>query len=237
MNYTYDFEDRLLSTSTGVQIVYDGDGNRVAETSNGATTKYLVDGLTPTSYAQLAEETVGGTVATQFTYGLTRISQNRAGALSYYGYDAGWSVRELVNSSSTITDTYDYDAFGDTVARTGSTVNEFLYRGEQFDVTLGVYYLRARYYIPGTGRFLTADKFQLPDRMVLHRIGRLLEEASYHPYTYAHGDGGNLIDPSGFEVVEGQIGVVDELLAESEVEDGLEIHHIIPACFAEVLGV
>ena len=39
VTYTYDFEDRLLSTSSGVTIIYDGDGNRVSE--NG--TKYLID--------------------------------------------------------------------------------------------------------------------------------------------------------------------------------------------------
>jgi hypothetical protein len=52
VNYAYDFEDRLISTSTGVQIVYDGDGNRVSESVGGGTTKYLVDGQTPTHYAQ-----------------------------------------------------------------------------------------------------------------------------------------------------------------------------------------
>ncbi len=36
VTYPYDFEDRLLSTSNGVQIVYDGDGNRVSETAGGA---------------------------------------------------------------------------------------------------------------------------------------------------------------------------------------------------------
>ncbi len=142
-NYTFDFEDRLLSTSSGVQITYDGDGKRVSETVGGVTTRYLVDDLT-TKYAQAADETVGGAVTTQFTYGLMRISQNRGGVLSYYGYDAGGTVREIVNGAGAVTDTYDYDAFGNTVAQTGSTVNEFLYRGEQFDAALGVYYLRAR---------------------------------------------------------------------------------------------
>ncbi len=140
-NYTYDFEDRLLSTSSGVQIAYDGDGNRVSETVGGVTTKYLVDDLTPTRYAQVAEETANGAVVAQFTYGLMRISQNRVGVLSYYGYDAGGSTRELLSTAGAVTDTYEYDAFGNTVAQTGSTVNEFLYRGEQFDPALGMYYL------------------------------------------------------------------------------------------------
>ena len=31
------------------------------------------------------------------------------------------------------------------------------YRGEQYDSDLGLYYLRARYYNPVTGRFLSRD--------------------------------------------------------------------------------
>jgi RHS repeat-associated protein len=31
------------------------------------------------------------------------------------------------------------------------------YRGEQYDSDLGLYYLRARYYNPATGRFLSRD--------------------------------------------------------------------------------
>ena len=45
--------------------------------SVAVTTKYLVDDLTPTRYAQVAEETANGAVVAQFTYGLMRISQNR----------------------------------------------------------------------------------------------------------------------------------------------------------------
>ncbi len=42
-SYAYDFENRLLSENAGaVTIVYDGDGNRVAKTGSGVTTKYLV---------------------------------------------------------------------------------------------------------------------------------------------------------------------------------------------------
>jgi hypothetical protein len=145
VTYTYDFEDRLLSTSSGVQIAYDGDGDRVSETVGGMTTKFLVDTQTPIGYAQVAEEIVGGVVVAHYTYGTMRISQNRAGVISYYGYDPGGSTRQLVNSAGAVTDTYTYDAFSNTVAQTGSTVNEFLYRGEQFDAALGMYNLRARW--------------------------------------------------------------------------------------------
>jgi RHS repeat-associated protein len=37
----------------------------------------------------------------------------------------------------------------------GTTPNNYLYRGEQYDSDLGLYYLRARYYNPLTGRFFS----------------------------------------------------------------------------------
>jgi YD repeat-containing protein len=81
--YTFDFEDRLLTATppafAPVSIVYDGDGNRVSKTVSGVTTKYLVDTLTPTGYAQVAEEIVNGSVNAQYLYGLMHISQTRAG--------------------------------------------------------------------------------------------------------------------------------------------------------------
>src|SRR5207253_3983557 len=47
--YGYDFEDRLTKVNGGVvSFVYDGDGNRVAKTVNGVTTRYLLDIKNPT---------------------------------------------------------------------------------------------------------------------------------------------------------------------------------------------
>jgi hypothetical protein len=58
---TYDFENHMLSHGA-VTMVYDGDGNRVAETVGSTTTKYLVDTLNPTGYAQVIDELVSGLV-------------------------------------------------------------------------------------------------------------------------------------------------------------------------------
>lgn len=46
----YDFENHLIQHGA-VTVVYDGDGNRVAETVGGVTTNYLVDTQNPTGYA------------------------------------------------------------------------------------------------------------------------------------------------------------------------------------------
>jgi len=59
--------------------------------------------------------------------------------------------------------------------------------GEQYDSDLGLYYLRARYYNPNTGRFMSRDP----------EAGHIKDPASLHKYLYAGGDPVNLIDPTG----------------------------------------
>jgi RHS repeat-associated protein len=161
-SFTYDSENHLMAMNSGaVTLLYDGDGNRVAKTVNGVTTRYLVDDLNPTGLPQVVDELVGGAVTRQYSYGLDRISENQfvsgAWTASFYGVDGGGSVRQLTNSTGTVTDTYEYDAFGNKVNSTGTTPNNYLYRGEQHDPDLGLYYLRARYYNQVTGRFLNVD--------------------------------------------------------------------------------
>ena len=46
----------------------------------------------------------------------------------------------------------------------GGTPNSFLFAGQQYDQNLGLYYLRARYYAPTLGRFLSQDPFAGDDR-------------------------------------------------------------------------
>lgn len=103
--FSYDSENHLMSMNSGaVQLLYDGDGNRVAKSVNGVDTYYLADDLNPTGYPQVVEELSGtGTVTRQYTYGLQRISQQQAisntWTPSFYGYDGGGSVRALTNNA------------------------------------------------------------------------------------------------------------------------------------------
>ena len=75
----------------------------------------------------------------------------------YYTFNAHGDVVGLVNVAGTQTKTYDYDAFGNEKDCVGSDPNPFRYCGEYFDVESGAYYLRARYYDPGIGRFTQED--------------------------------------------------------------------------------
>jgi len=94
-----------------------------------------------------------------------------------------------ISLRSAITDTYEYDAFGNefTVSDGSNTPNEMYYRGEQYDPDLGLYYLRARYYNPATGRFMSRDP----------EDGKAIDPKSLHKYLYAEGDPVNGIDPTG----------------------------------------
>ncbi len=188
-SFDYDFENHLTSLNNGsVTYVYDGDGNRVAKTVGGVTTNYLVDTNNHTGYAQVVEELQSGAVVKSFTFGQDLISQrNVGGPLSFYSYDGHGSVRQLTDATSSITDTYDYDAFGILISRTGTTPNDYLYSGEQFDENLGFYYLRARYMNSMNGRFLTADSFE----------GVQFDPITLHKYLYSNADPVMRIDPSG----------------------------------------
>ncbi len=65
--------------------------------------------------------------------------------------------------------------------------SQSFYSGEQYDSDLGLYYLRARYYNPATGRFLSHDP----------EDGNANDPASLHKYLYANGDPVNGFDPRG----------------------------------------
>jgi RHS repeat-associated protein len=74
----------------------------------------------------------------------------------------------------------------DTRGGSGDTVNPFRYTGQQLDGD-GRYYLRARFYDPGNGRFLSHDPL----------MGSASDPISMHRYLYAGADAVNGIDPSG----------------------------------------
>jgi len=139
-----------------LEYAYDADGIRVRSVTDGVVTNYLAD--KNRDYAQVLEEKdVDGNLIVSYVYGDDLISQKRGGSVSYYHYDGLGSTRTLTDSAGNVTDTYTYEAFGDLLHRTGNTENNYLFTGEQYDPNAGFYYLRARYYDAGNGRFTNAD--------------------------------------------------------------------------------
>ena len=194
--FGYDWANRLTSqtnVSAVVNIVYDADGNRVKKVAS-TTTIYLVAMVNPTGWPQVVEEsTVTGGVtnlAKVYTHGLALISQRLPGtSTNVYGFDGHGSTRFLLNPAGAITDTDMYDAYGSLVNSTGTTANNYLYAGEQNDPDLGLFYLRARYYNPGAGRFWTMDSDE----------GDQTDSLSLHKYLYCEANPLNMVDRSGHD--------------------------------------
>ena len=204
VNDAYDFENHLVHrTNPGgltIDITYDGDGNRVSKTvttaTNSVTTYFVVDDINLSGYAQVLEELTSTAacqpvVTTVYIYGEDPVCQEKfegsQWTTSFYGYDGHSNVRYLTDANGFVTDTYDYDAYGNLLAFTGSTPNVHLYSGEELDLDLGLYYLRARYHNTDTGRFWTEDSYE----------GENSDPATLHKYLYCGNNPVNACDPSG----------------------------------------
>ena len=95
-------------------------------------------------------------------------------------YDGLGSTTDLVDGSANVIGTYRYDVFGAIRSQTGSSPNQWLFTGEQRDGDSSLYFLRARYYDPAIGRFLSQDPAK-----------------AGHPYVYVENTPTNLTDPDG----------------------------------------
>jgi RHS repeat-associated protein len=187
--YSYDYDNRLIkavSPTETVTYAYDADGNRVESATLTDTVRYLVD--TNRELPQvLVEYKLGGMIAASYVYGDDLLHMTRNGQTSYYHFDGLGSTRLLTSDAGIVTDTYAYDAFGNLIARTGTTDNPFLFTGQKHDSNTGFYYLRARYYQPSTGRFTAVDPYE----------GDIYAPATLHKYLYAANDPVNKVDPNG----------------------------------------
>ena len=212
--YVYNAENRLVratvQSGNNVSVEeykYDYAGNRIAKSSEGEYTKYLLDVNGELTYV-LAEMNYDGTEKCFYTRGNELISQERDGKKSYYVYDGHGSVRALADESGKVTDKYVYDAFGNLISSVGSTKNDFLFAGEQFDPVTGLYYLRARYMNPSVGTFISMDSYE----------GSIDDPVSLHKYLYCNSDPVNNYDPSGYntlaemEATTGIQGVLNQMI-------------------------
>ena len=89
----------------------------------------------------MAETDEDGTLTAAYT---------RGDETSTYLYDGHGDVRGLMNANGRFSDTYRCNAYGELLASRGNTENHYLYTGEYYDGTSGLYYLRARYMKPST---------------------------------------------------------------------------------------
>jgi len=179
--YAYDHAGRLVALNdSGMEygFAYDGLGNRYQESVGGETTTFSLD--------LLAENPVVLGDGTQsYFYGLGRIGGQGAGGWTYDLADALGTARQIVDASGELQLTRSYDPFGNPLASEGQASASFGFTGEQ--TSAGLLYLRARFYDPEVGRFLSRDPFpgfpQQPDTL--------------NPYPYVRNNPVNYVDPSG----------------------------------------
>ena len=175
-----------LSCSTS-RFTYNGDGLRTARVSSRYSDMRYVWEVAAGLPAVLKEQDLhnaldGHGTDNTYVYGLDLISvTDRVGAQSYYLYDGLGSVTGVTDASGNAVATFSYEVFGE--IRSGAGVeSEFRFTGEQRDSQSGrnFYYLRARYYDPATGRFLSQDPLGIGN-----------------PYAYANNNPIRFVDPSG----------------------------------------
>lgn len=145
-------------------MAYNGDGVRLKQTvamsGTSTPTTYTVDlaaGLT-----QVLVDVTSG-VTNTYLYGALstgsgRIAQTNSslGGSSYFLNDALGSIRQMADSNGALTLSRSYDPYGSVLNAAGSAASAYGFTGEWTDNT-GLVYLRARYYAPGAGRFISKD--------------------------------------------------------------------------------
>jgi RHS repeat-associated protein len=74
-------------------------------------------------------------------------------------FDHNGNVTAYVDAQGTVVASYTYDAFGNTIAQTGSMADAFPHRfsTKYFDADTGLYYYGYRFYSPELGRWLNRD--------------------------------------------------------------------------------
>jgi RHS repeat-associated protein len=138
----------------------------------------------------------------------------------YYLYDALGTTAAITNMNAGIIDNNRFAPFGEPlspVAKNSRLTNSpWGYTGESHDIEAGLVYLRARYYEPGTGRFIQQDSHWNTDNMIYGDNPIILSGSSkvpddkaimqsYNLYAYGVNNPILYIDPDGELAYPGQI--------------------------------
>ena len=170
---------------------YDAFGRRVRRTApNGTVVRYLYDG------DDLLAELDGATGQTirEYTYypGVDRPHSVRvaaSGASYYYATDHPGNVVGLINAAQQLENEYRYVHFGEVQVVQENIGQPLRFAAREWDDVPGLYQVRARWYDPQSGRFVSEDPIGLA--------------GGINPYLYGNNDPINLRDPSGLECTAG----------------------------------
>ena len=215
--FGYDERNLLISLSDGSNYIvysYNGDGQRVAKTVNGKTAWFVND--INRNFYETVEEWDGRNRNASFTLSGGRLSSYENGQLRFELLDRLSSVRKIVNNNGAALANCEYDIFG---TSDSDISTRYSFAGEYLDQESGFIFLRARFYDPETGRFISKDPLGI--------------SAGLNGYLYCGNNPINMSDPSGFyagvddvfAIGIGVVGGVGGQLFEDMVFNNGEISH------------
>ena len=221
--YTYDGLNQLIGFTDGETVAsyaYNVDGLRIKKTVDDKTIHHVWDGS-----QQIIADVVDNEFyeANCYLRGTNLVAtynyQNGVkSGYTYYTQNAHGDVVNLTDETGAVTKSYTYDAFGVEQNIDDADDNAFRYCGEYYDSESGTIYLRARYYDPAIGRFISRDSV----------TGENTDPLSLNLYTYCHNNPIIGIDPSGHifniligagigAVVSGGISLVSSIISEGGI--------------------
>ena len=186
--YLYDARDQLTEVRRAGSLFesygYDYKGLRVRKSGAAGVVRYVYDDAS----VLLQTDAAGNTLA-KYDYGPDRLLSlaHATEGRQYYLFDGLGSVVDLMRPDGALQARYQYDAWGNPRSTAGSSFNVFGFTGHERDEATGLYYFKARYYDPETGRFLTEDPFG----------GTREQPPSLHQYLYAYQNPTVYTDPTG----------------------------------------
>ncbi len=130
------------------------------------------------------QEIAGGSAAANLlTGGIDELFGRKEATGSVYPLtDALGSVMGLTDAAGVLQTQYSYEPYGKTTVSGAASGNSQTYTGRENDGT-GLFYYRARYYLPGMGRFVSEDSAGLA--------------GGINSYAYVSGNPTAYVDPSG----------------------------------------
>ncbi|WP_417237319.1 RHS repeat-associated core domain-containing protein [Bizionia paragorgiae] len=183
----YDIDDRLTNYQDfqiNLSFKYNPFNQRVEENRDGVVTKYVRDVMNDNLIVELDNSNNPLNYYIYSPTGMLIARMKPNGDLFYYHGDIRGSVIAMTNANAEITHQYRYSDFGEILNffEPANDFNPFRYvgvYGVEYDLA-DLYYMRARYYKPSIGRFLTQDPIW-----------------STNLYLYANNNPIKNIDPSG----------------------------------------
>lgn len=161
-SFIYDAENKLtgVSGSFVASYGYDAMGYRRSATRNGVTTRYVLD-VNGSMENVLMETDESNNPIYYYIQGNGLLYRIKASdnSVQYYHYDSRGSTIAITDQNQNITHKYTYDSFGKVTNSVEADFNPYRYVG-QYGVMYensDLYFMRARYYKPEIGRFISED--------------------------------------------------------------------------------